>query len=79
MDGHDEVGQLWKSSGVPGLSLAYSVGEGPVVTRTWGVASVDGPVTADTLFRSGSVTKVVTAYAVLRSAVRRSGSSRRTS
>ncbi len=64
----DDVAPLLESTGVPGLSLAYSVGSGPIVTRTWGVASVDDgtPVTPETIFRSGSVTKMVTAYAVLR-------------
>jgi hypothetical protein len=66
MSDRDEVGALWSGSGVPGLSLAYAVGDGPVVPKIWGVASVDDgtPVTPETIFRSGSVTKVVTAYAV---------------
>src|SRR5690349_10831276 len=64
----DDVAPLLNGSGVPGLSLAYAVGPGPIVTRTWGLASIDEgtPVAPDTIFRSGSVTKVVTAYAVLR-------------
>ena len=64
----DDVAALLESSGVAGLSVAYSVGAEPVVTRTWGVASIDDgtPVRPETIFRSGSVTKVVTAFAVLR-------------
>jgi CubicO group peptidase (beta-lactamase class C family) len=64
----DDVAAFLADRGVAGLSLAYSVRGRPVVTRTWGVASIDdgSPITADTIFRTGSLTKIVTAYAVLR-------------
>lgn len=62
-----DTATLLEKDGVPGLSLAYSTGE-EIVTQAWGVASNDTrePVTPDTLFMAGSVTKVPTAYAALR-------------
>lgn len=48
---------------VPGVSLALIRGGRIVLARGWGIADMAtcAPVTADTLFQAGSVTKVVTA------------------
>ena len=67
-DDLDDIQVVLDDTGLPGLSLAYSVGSTPTVTRTWGVTSIDDPtpVSAKTIFQAGSVTKVVTAFAALR-------------
>ncbi len=50
---------------VPGVSIAIMHG-GTIVSHGFGVAAVGGePVTADTLFQAGSISKPVTALAAL--------------
>lgn len=64
----DEVPGLLGDRGVTGLSLAFVTGPGAApVTRTWGWASAGGsrPVTPETIFRAGSVSKPATAFAAL--------------
>ena len=65
----DDVPALLESKSVPGLTLAYITDDdADPVTHVWGVASTadDRPVTTDTVFRAGSVSKPVTAFAALR-------------
>ncbi|MGD9676206.1 MAG: serine hydrolase domain-containing protein [Candidatus Bipolaricaulia bacterium] len=52
----------------PGLSLAVTTRDGLVATRTYGLANADrgDPVTDETLFQIGSITKHITATACLR-------------
>src|SRR5919201_2255050 len=61
------VEQKMKEYGVPGVSLAI-LREGNVTSRPFGVTSVDNalPVTADTLFQIGSITKTFTGTLVMR-------------
>lgn len=56
-----------KTTNVPGLAIAIVKGNRVVFARGFGVASVEtkAPVTTDTLFQIGSVTKSFTAAAVL--------------
>ena len=71
--GLSDVGELMSEGGVPGLSLAYckDASSEPVV-QVWGVASKadNRPVRAGTVFRAGSLSKPVTAFAVLQLAGR---------
>jgi CubicO group peptidase (beta-lactamase class C family) len=55
------------ATSTPGAAVAVIQGERVVFTRGFGVASLETnePVTPDTLFRIGSVTKMLTAAAVL--------------
>jgi D-alanyl-D-alanine carboxypeptidase len=52
----------------PGLSVALTTADGLVATRTYGVANADSrePVTDDTIFQIGSITKHFTAVACMR-------------
>jgi len=52
----------------PGASLALTTADGLLTTRTYGVRNIDTgePVTDDTLFQIGSITKHFTAIACLR-------------
>jgi len=62
------IGGQMAACGVPGLSLAVVVDGQPTSAAGFGVTAVEGgqPVTADTLFRIASVTKVITTIALLR-------------
>lgn len=55
---------------VPGVSLALIRGGRVVLARGWGIADMAtcAPVTADTLFQAGSVSKVVTATLAMQAA-----------
>lgn len=55
------------ATGTPGLAVAVIQGSRVVFARGLGVANVEtgAPVTPDTLFRVGSVTKMLTAAAVV--------------
>ncbi len=57
-------------AGIPGAAVAVVVGDRVVWSQGFGLANVETatPVTADTLFQIGSVTKSVTAAAVLAAA-----------
>jgi CubicO group peptidase (beta-lactamase class C family) len=64
----NEVPGLLEDRGVPGLSLAFVTGPGAApVTGAWGSASAGSsrPVTPETVFRAGSVSKPATALAAL--------------
>jgi CubicO group peptidase (beta-lactamase class C family) len=52
---------------VPGFSLAYRMGDRPAGYWTWGVdsARIGTPVTRNSLFQGGSVSKAITAFAAL--------------
>jgi CubicO group peptidase (beta-lactamase class C family) len=56
-----------KATGIPGAAVAVVQGDRVVFARGFGVCSAEGgsPVTADTLFRLGSTTKMFTAVAVV--------------
>lgn len=62
-----EVDAFLKESGAPGLAVVLVVGDRAVVTKGYGLASIETrvPVDADTLFQIGSVTKSITAAAIL--------------
>ena len=63
-----DVCALMSESGVPGLSLAYLKDSSTEPTaQAWGVASKSDnrPVTPGTVFRAGSLSKPVTAFAIL--------------
>ncbi|MGX1756541.1 amino acid adenylation domain-containing protein [Streptomyces lydicus] len=64
----DDLADLMAEHQVPGVSLAVLGVGGSVRTHAAGVLSVDGggPVTPDTLFQVGSISKHVTAFATLR-------------
>ncbi|MGY0017674.1 amino acid adenylation domain-containing protein [Streptomyces sp. YJ-C3] len=64
----DDLESLMAEHQVPGASLALLGADGSVRTHAAGVLSVDGeqPVTPDTLFQVGSISKHVTAFATLR-------------
>ena len=57
-------------AGIPGAAVAVVVGDTVVWTRGFGVANAEtsAPVTPDTLFQIGSVTKSFTAAAILTAA-----------
>lgn len=59
-----------EKAGIPGAAVAVVVGDRVVWTRGFGVANVEtgAPVTPDTLFQIGSVTKSFTAAAILSAA-----------
>lgn len=59
-----------QKAGIPGAAVAVVVGERVVWTKGFGVANVEtgAPVTPDTLFQIGSVTKSFTAAALLTAA-----------
>src|SRR5690349_6915622 len=63
----DSIIALMQKRGVPGLSLAV-VKNGKIVrAQGYGVVTLGGaPVTTDTLFMAGSVSKPVSAVAVMR-------------
>lgn len=56
-----------RKAGIPGAALAVVVGDRVVWTKGFGVANVEtgAPVTPDTLFQIGSITKSFTAAALL--------------
>lgn len=64
------VARSMASSGTPGVALALTDRNGLVVVRNWGVADrkTGAPVTDETLFQIGSVTKSFTALALLNAA-----------
>ncbi|WND23817.1 amino acid adenylation domain-containing protein [Streptomyces janthinus] len=64
----DDLDALMAEHRVPGVSLALLGADGSVRTHAAGVLAVDGdrPVTPDTLFQVGSISKHVTAFATLR-------------
>jgi CubicO group peptidase (beta-lactamase class C family) len=59
-----------EQAGIPGAAVAVVVGDRVVWARGFGVANVDtaAPVTPDTLFQIGSITKSFTAAAILSAA-----------
>ncbi len=59
-----------EKAGIPGAAVAVVVGDRVVWSRGFGVANAEtgAPVTADTLFQIGSVTKSFTAAAILTAA-----------
>lgn len=61
------VADAFAQSGAPGAVVSVVAGEKVAWTRTFGVANVEtnAPITADTLFQIGSVTKALTAAALL--------------
>ena len=61
------VPALMERDGTPGLALALTDRNGLAGTRTWGYADLKAktPVTDDTLFQIGSITKSFTALALL--------------
>lgn len=63
-----QIEEAMRAHHVPGLAVAAVQGGEMVYARGFGVASVETgqPVTADTLFRIGSITKSLTATAVMR-------------
>ncbi|HYH07758.1 MAG TPA: serine hydrolase domain-containing protein [Thermoanaerobaculia bacterium] len=63
-----DVAQLVATAHVPGAAVAVSVGDAIVWHDTFGHADVAAkkPVTAETRFRIGSVTKILTATALMR-------------
>lgn len=63
-----ELAQLVESAKIPGAAIAVTHGDAIVWHDTFGFADVDAkkPVTAETRFRIGSVTKLLTATALLR-------------
>lgn len=64
----DEVDELLQHHRVPGMSVVLMSSGRVEWARCWGLASVDdsSPVTPETLFQAGSVSKLVTAVAALR-------------
>ncbi|MGZ9933920.1 serine hydrolase domain-containing protein [Streptomyces sp. NC-S4] len=60
--------QLRQRTRVPGIAFAVVSGEGVVQRRTWGRDGNGDPVTPGTPFLIGSVSKPVTAMAVMRPA-----------
>jgi CubicO group peptidase (beta-lactamase class C family) len=62
-----ELQQEITRSGAPGIAVAVVRGDRVVFTRGFGLASTEtkSPVTPDTLFQIGSVTKMLTAAAVM--------------
>ncbi|WP_189998859.1 non-ribosomal peptide synthetase, partial [Streptomyces rubradiris] len=64
----DDLESLMAEHHVPGVSLALLGADGSVRTHTAGVLAVgaDRPVTPQTLFQVGSISKHVTAFATLR-------------
>src|SRR5438034_11357584 len=56
-----------KDAGIPGAAIAIVRGDQLVFVNGFGTTSVEGgpPVTADTLFRLGSTTKMFTAAALV--------------
>jgi CubicO group peptidase (beta-lactamase class C family) len=63
----DFVPEVLRVTGAPGVSLAVALGGEPVCVRAWGRHDVaDGrPLTPDSIFPAGSMTKLYTAIAVL--------------
>lgn len=61
------VAQMMRDSRTPGLALALTTREGTVAVRTYGWADIKAavPVTPDTLFQIGSISKSFTAIALL--------------
>jgi CubicO group peptidase (beta-lactamase class C family) len=61
------IADAFAKSGSPGAAVAVVVGDQVVWTKGFGVANAEtgAPVTADTLFQIGSVTKTFTAAALL--------------
>jgi CubicO group peptidase (beta-lactamase class C family) len=64
---HQQIEEAMRRLHVPGVSLGVLY-EGQVHTAGFGVTNVDvpGPVTPETLFQIGSITKTVTATAIMR-------------
>jgi CubicO group peptidase (beta-lactamase class C family) len=67
------IADAFAKSGAPGAVVAVVLGEKVAWTRGFGVANVEtsAPVTPDTLFQIGSVTKTFTAAAVLTASAQR--------
>ncbi len=63
-----ELSRFLHDQQLPGLSVAVYVGDEPVLVRGYGFANVEDetPVTATTMFATGSIEKQFTAAAVLR-------------
>jgi len=62
-----ELAAIFKAGRIPGASVAIVQNGQTVFTKGYGFADVDGkiPVTADTPFRAGSISKSITAIAVM--------------
>src|SRR5262245_27642833 len=63
----DAVFEKWRTSSVPGCSIAVGVDGKPVLATAYGIADLEHDVrnTPDTVFEAGSVSKQFTAAAVL--------------
>jgi serine beta-lactamase-like protein LACTB, mitochondrial len=64
---HDYVQSIWRSSGAPGVSAAVAVGGRMVYSEGFGYADLENlvPATGATVYDVGSVSKVMTAVAVM--------------
>lgn len=62
----DRVFEKWDRSDTPGCAVCVGMGGRPIVTRAYGMANLEygAPITVDTIFEAGSVSKQFTAASI---------------